>query len=406
MLDPAFWSDFFERTGEMRSPCVWPGQFSGRPASDEGELADILRDARSGLEAGLHMRVFIERAERGEGLERVLRDPPRVGEGLESWSRRLFDGRRFGVVLSNAETVSEPLARRCAHWLAPFLARRGFRFPGVTLSFFIGNYGMTPFGIHHDSHMHLFHGHVGPGTKTMYLWDPDTYKEKWGSAHFCHEPQRMLEHAEALTIEPDTFLYFPGRYYHIGDTPEFSTAVVIVLSDLFKKDLLAQAIARCPIEPDARAAVAPLRLRGNAVTTGLAAADEHTPVDDWLRVAITTLRLRCLSTGAPPRTPRRIAVAEASLRGARLAAVAPFRMLTPDLGDGRMVVFVRGRSLLAPAHPAVRALIEQLNTGAPLSVDEALVRLTTAYSDGEALSFLAELVRDQAVEVVAEEHRS
>jgi len=80
---------------------------------------------------------------------------------------------------------------------------------------FIGNYQQTPFGIHQDpANVFAF---VIEGRRRIYLW-PEEY--------FCDSIDRirnsdfakLQRDATILEAEPFDVLYWPGRYWHVGET--------------------------------------------------------------------------------------------------------------------------------------------------------------------------------------------
>lgn len=292
------WPRFLEATAELRRPIHWPGGLADVPPFDEGMLASVLRAGTRALAAGASLRVFAGGGQREDHRERVLASPPRTGEELEAWLGRLFPDERVGLKLGHLEALDGPIARVAAERLAPLLARVGLPSAGISIGAFIGAYGLTPFGIHHDPLTHVFHAHLR-GCKRIHFWTEDAYRRMRGDLTYCYDvTEAQLETAEhRFELGPASLLYFPGDYYHIAASPSFSVGVVVVLTHHCRRDILRAASAvplREALGASAGAARGPLEQPMECE----AADDEQLTARAWLCRAIEAHRRRLRERGA------------------------------------------------------------------------------------------------------------
>ena len=410
--DQAFWSKLLEDSQGLREPCHYPGFFLDTPALTEEDLADVLRSAATAPD--LMLRTYLDGGNRADAQETVVCDPPGPGETLPRWAQRLFGDRRFGIVINGAERVSEHLARRSAQLLEPFFSVHGMPYGGIDVAFFVGNYGYTPFGIHIDDRTHVLHSHLGPGTKAMSLWEPEVFHAHVGAREDCFDPDPLLAHGKTFQIRPGDLFYLPARYFHVGNTPDFSVALAVSFIELSDRELadlsLAEELERLQVEckerlpwlsadgQDARGAehlaLEPL-LR---TTAGL-------PARAFLRRAALRYRAGLFSNhglrGAPLPRPR----APSDLAGRNLRRVSPFRLSLEEAFDPGAPPTVRARRCRVPfgSLPGAAALVDRVNRlegEAVLSTSDAVAILTggEAAQAELALAVLAELVQTGGLE--------
>lgn len=390
------WSALRPGCDGLRQPVLVQDFFCDPVIRDE-EIGEVLR-GRPPL-----MNVFAEGGESPALLSRVTERPPRPGEGMEAWTQGTFGSAPFGIVLANAEAVCEPLARRFASLLAPMVSANGLRYSGISISLFIGNYGFTPFGIHHDKDMHLLHAHVA-GRKEMYLWDPERYVELNGRPDFCHRPEELVPHADhRFVLEPGSLLYFPGHFYHIGNSPELSIGVAVVLPDISQEGLLGHAFGDAVIdlleELDLPAG-AELELDPSSLERAVASLCQAGTAARWIDETVEGLRLSCLSNAGLGKAPQARKTRSSELEQRSLQRVSPFQMQCQELADHRLAIHVRRTRILTRNVRAVADVVSDFNDGKVLDAEECLQRLEAQLPTRDAQEFLVQLVERRGVDLV------
>ena len=93
---------------------------------------------------------------------------------------------------------------------------------------FIGNYGYTPFGVHDDTD-HSLLWHLGPATKTAYVWPREKYLSLTGNTLSTLNYQSLLSHANRYELSPGDLLFIPCGDYHLLETRDFSVTLGLTL---------------------------------------------------------------------------------------------------------------------------------------------------------------------------------
>ncbi|MEB3282145.1 MAG: hypothetical protein VKK42_24830 [Lyngbya sp.] len=79
---------------------------------------------------------------------------------------------------------------------------------------FLGNYKITPFGVHVDA-ASAFHFPI-IGKKIIRFW-PDSYAQKNPALHHARNYARFLENSSVIKAVPGQAIYWPSNYWHIGE---------------------------------------------------------------------------------------------------------------------------------------------------------------------------------------------
>ncbi|MCX6107374.1 MAG: hypothetical protein NTY08_16235 [Proteobacteria bacterium] len=165
------------------------------------------------------------------------------GEGIEEWSSRVFGSYPFGLIINNCQLFHDPLSRRIATLCDQIYRLVGFPPGGIQAALFIGNYGYTPFGVHRDrDERFIIHAHLGPGTKTMTLWDPKYFRKTTGSTASFFDPDSISASGTHSEFGPGDMYVLPADFYHIGHTNGLSVGLAIAFVGLSNRQLLSRAL--------------------------------------------------------------------------------------------------------------------------------------------------------------------
>lgn len=308
----------------------------------------------------------------------VLGAPPGSGESIEDWSKRVFAGRTFSVMVNAAERWSDTVARAAAEFFAP--ARESFGIPQHTyrVSLFLGDYGFTPSGVHRDigRNERVVHLNLGPGRKAFYSWPVETYRRLTGSLRPSYDPEPLLPHASADTMEPGDALLLNVSRFHVGRSDELAATLGLEMSKMSAADV-AQEAAAAALGELFNGADDPVRAPGfqpepvdytDLGWAGLPASG----LDEWLSgaVAAYTARQRSnlgLSLSPMPRT----GVDPDALAGSTVRLAAPFPLVLRERDD-RCDLYIRGRCVTVPRDDAVIGLVERLGSGGEYAVTDLL----------------------------------
>ncbi len=222
------WSEVWVQTDHMRKPLH---QKSMIPKEDLPFLNNCYKKIFQGFtrqsQEHLGLKVFIDQQRDYEATQAFMKNPPRDEESLEEWGNRVFEGRKFGVVLNDIQNYSPELMEYMARFLQPLLKVAGLPSGGLGLLFFVGNYGFTPFGVHKENtgeEGFLFH--IGPGEKTFYTWKTEDYTRISNGSN-TYPPEELMDTAIPHELKPGDMMCIPSDVYHIGHTGDFSISMVL-----------------------------------------------------------------------------------------------------------------------------------------------------------------------------------
>ncbi|KND54541.1 hypothetical protein BPUN_4423 [Candidatus Paraburkholderia kirkii] len=191
-------------------------------------LFNVMRDQMAFADARL-FRVYLDGNLSAEADDWIRHTEPHRSERLESWLQRSMGYRHFCIIVNHAEKWSDTLACFTAEFVEPIRESLGKNHTNVEISFFIGNYGHTPFGIHlDDPYSSVVHLHLG-ATKTMYLWNDEVFKQSDG-IHHRFDVDNLKMFAESYKIESGDVFVLPPHYWHIGEATDFSVGLAIAIS--------------------------------------------------------------------------------------------------------------------------------------------------------------------------------
>ncbi|MCD4486013.1 hypothetical protein LQR31_16185 [Chromobacterium vaccinii] len=402
----AWWEDFLHESRQLSSPVVFKGALDdGRVAAFRQAVLELLATRAALRERPYGLRVYATgRLLNRDELERFYDCPPLPGESLEAWGGRAFPGMPYGIILNAGEKFHHQLSREIALILAPLFQKVGLPRDGVQFSIFIGDYDKTPLGVHQDLRgENVIHFHVGPGAKTMYLWEPERYRQLTEEEGLAKRDFAALKpYARTFHFEAGDLFFMPEGTFHIGEQSELSIGITVwqythtnqAMAKNLHAFLLKQldgeaddAIVHDPSPPDDARAL-------DAILAKRRLPEEYRgrDYDQLLRLAYLDWR-HCLASNAGYRSPPFPREGKASLApGDRVQAEAPYRMLTRDTTPGRMAVYVRGNKLEMNRHPGLIAMLDQLNQGQACAVAELLGLLDPRWPAKVGLHLLGELL--------------
>ncbi|OIH99667.1 hypothetical protein BIU97_06710 [Curtobacterium sp. MCBA15_009] len=126
-------------------------------------------------------------------------------------------GRHDVCAAFNAVETWSPWARSVLHEeiVAPMVEASGIPPRGLDFYSFIASSGFTPFGVHSDLEP-SFIFHLGPATKSVWVWEPETLGALPGQREVTLDIDRHLASADHhFVLEPGDFLSIPGHHFHV-----------------------------------------------------------------------------------------------------------------------------------------------------------------------------------------------
>jgi hypothetical protein len=232
-----WWNCFLEDTKNMTQPYFYNNVFNNYKELNNGVL-QVIKNLRKDE---YPFRVYIENTQREDYNKIIFENKPKENESIESWSKRIFAFQKFGIILNHGESYVKELSVNILNYLKPLLENVGYPVHGVDFTIFIGNYGWTPLGIHTDNPgENVMHFHLGPGEKTMYIWDTDEFKKLGGKSN-DKRIDKFLPHVKhEMTFGAGGLFFMPWNFHHIGKSDELSVGLSVWLNRPRKDDLVSK----------------------------------------------------------------------------------------------------------------------------------------------------------------------
>jgi 50S ribosomal protein L16 3-hydroxylase len=182
------------------------------------------------------------------GQRQVIADmdehlPNPADASLDGYIARMdkeLNGEPYLLVVEHAQVASRQIWKTSARFLASLYQATGALPGGVDVEVFVGRYPNTMPGIHRER-SGVFVSMV-QGSKDILVWPPDTTGLPLGTARY----QQSTDTARRLRCQPGRLVYWPALHWHVGESPEESTAglhIAVLAEPPTTQDLLAGAMS-------------------------------------------------------------------------------------------------------------------------------------------------------------------
>jgi len=344
--DNRFWEQLLEDTNQFQEAALYLNALH----LDQNYDAIFKRffqkyNSEEGIQELAKIRVYVKGVEKEVALNQLKNNPPENEENLSDWGESLFEGKPWCIVLDKVSGLIDELSLPIAEWTQYLLSKRP---PGslvIEISPYIGRYGYTPFGAHIDvPGISVLHLHLGPNKKEMTIWDADEFRKLTKSdSHVCHDFEPFLSEGKTYSIEAGDIFHLPaGTHYHIGKADEFSIGLTIGLKKETSRSLLQKAMKEH-------------QKSGQE-------ANESDVVESY--------NLKKQSNAGFMKTPLLKVVADSELFGKKVKVNSPFQLILKGRNEGKLEVYVRGRSFTTPNYSEVISCIQLLNQGEAITLTE------------------------------------
>lgn len=394
----AFWANFVKRHWD-RKPLVIKNPFSV-PVSTTEEAFVALRNAADKFEKdGAHVKWRFYKGDEGfmlEGSKLSGYVPSMSDQSLSDYGKRInakLKGECFGLLLPEMQEYHPQFYLRTREFISGLAAQVRLRWrllPGL----FVGNYEQTPFGIHQDP-ANIFDFIIGGG-KRIYLWPEKYFRNSFDRVRNS-DFAKLRRDATILEGEPGDVLYWPGRYWHTGESlGDLSISVSLALIPVQLSDFIVGGInnqigeflyptltrdggfphAASDVEDSPEMIAAAIKRAAKLLKR---AHDDS----DFIQ-ALQVTWLDYMTSGGSDPVPPPLPLAE--LDDDRLIGGIPEIPIVWILSSNQIVCSANGNSILLPAAPAIIGLLTELNGGATLKVRD-LIKKYTGVSRRDGVQF-------------------
>ncbi len=224
-----FWSQFAREHWEKK-PALLRRPFD-RPLIAPAEMFQAALDAckcyRSDPES-VPLSFYIEHERKTASIDEYL--PVAADEDLEGYASRIsgrLRGQRFALIIEHIQAHAPEIWERFRHFLRGLDGAVPVAGVNRKATVFIGDYGMTPSGLHVGTSGNF--KFVVSGRKRVRLWPNEFFRGRKGVNH-TKRIEPFLGDATTIEGEPGDVIYWPSDQWHVGEAiggPAVSVSLAI-----------------------------------------------------------------------------------------------------------------------------------------------------------------------------------
>jgi len=217
-----------ELSDGFRSPYILQNAFNETQINEDA-VKDILNECSKTNFESIKQRVYINDRKSKEFSIKVHQNSVKQNETINEWSLRVFGENKFGIIINNADKYNSDLKNKFKKVLDKLILINGLPSGGFSMAIFIGNYPISPIGIHIDKNLsNVLHFHLGPNDKEMILWDKVTYKKLIGHELESYDPYLYKEFGQTFTLTKNCIFNLPANdFFHVGCNSGLSIGITI-----------------------------------------------------------------------------------------------------------------------------------------------------------------------------------
>jgi hypothetical protein len=422
-IDKAWWQNVLTNTANLREPIVLPNVFEDEVETLSNLSVDIFRKLAlaRGTERGFRVWVgdengVIAAEPTKEYDDRLCNNPPLAGESISEWGKRIFGDRKFGIIMNDGQLYSAEMNQKIALKIQPLLELIGMPLTGVSTTYFVGNYGYTPLGIHQDLiGEDVFHFHLGPGPKVMYTWDEELYQSISGVSNNRTNIEELLPAANKYPFGAGDIFYMPWDKYHVGYSDEISLGLTMWINNptpaAFVRKLARSVLGeitpikdreimlKSVLSPDSGIPGDPKLFEELAPYFHIDETMADLSLQDFMHLAIESYRMGLLSNAGFVLLQAPEPLEVDTLAGQTVQLVQPFKIYH-FVQKTKLFFFVRGYRLSIAYHSALPGLLERLNTGEAVAVDNLIEPLLNDWTEEVAHYVISLLLSHRGIELM------
>lgn len=213
VLDGLDWDHFIESYWDRR-PVLFKG-VSPAPFTEDAVLASAIRSQHGMSEDAMSpgTRLTIEQWQQTAHRGLVPTGQDKSFAGYEQRMATRLGGRRYALLINGMHAYDRSLWDQERRFFRPLWEHVGLPLAGAITMLFHGTYEHSPVGVHRDRFASFVYGLRG--RKRMRFWSQRPWQQ---SVTTVVDYAEYLRDSFAAEIEPGDLLYWPVRYYHVGET--------------------------------------------------------------------------------------------------------------------------------------------------------------------------------------------
>jgi hypothetical protein len=403
-------SDFLSLSENMSKTCVISDFISEDVAFYQSHVMKVM-ECVCNKDIYTQFRVWIGSQESKTYHEKVKSTTPLFNENITAWSERVFGDQKFGMIINNIEAFSPELNKKILHVLDPVIQTTKIPSGGFDMALFVGNYGWTPIGIHKDLNGgKVIHFHFGPGPKTIYQWDDDTYNMLHGQDPETKDIEQWIKHAKAYHFKAGDLYFMNEEMWHIGYSKELSVGLTFWFNHYDRKELFKRLtfyLREKLLEGKEERLPAFSQVETDLNTCDFPISSNNPfkeQIERFFQYLYEDYKLEMLSNGGFYTPPSKRTAPDLTM-DTIVQCVHPYKISYRKNTDELLDLFIRGYKTTVLNHPLLPSVIEQLNTQETFLIKDVAEPLTEEWGDDIILYIFTLLYVHEGIDVVGHTER-
>ena len=400
------WDQLIHTTKQLTKPNAHKGLLTDQDISElKTALIRIINRFFDKGEIHKGLKIYVEGELKNVYADKMSQIKPSEIDGLQEWGKKVFEDQKYGVVFNSLESYDNNIVEQMCRITSPLIDQVGLPLGGLSFLFFMGNYGFTPFGIHKEAKGEEgFLFHLGPGNKDFYTWDNEELNQVEHNTVVFTDIEAMIPSSTGYQLSPGSVMYIPDQVFHIAKTEDFSISVVMDFINP-SRDYLVKMLAKEVIEIEGPENVSTPYLKPYSIKSDHLKSStflDESSIYSKFEIALQRKIMKLKSNGGVLKPSIPLNKARLPNDDCKIKGKLVFPLILTSVDSDRSMIYARGNEISVSNNSRLPAILSRLNAGLDIEINLLKEELIEEWELSQVFSFIFELIRYEAVEVINE----
>jgi hypothetical protein len=225
-----FWNEITQKSENFNKPVS--GYNSCLLPVDREAVFSILKNIYldSNISKSSYLRFYQDGKEDFDAVREFLKSTESYSD-IDTMLNDYSKNNSFGLIINGSLRWQPKLVEQISDFLTPIYKGLGKHEIGFDLTFFIGNYGYTPFGVHLDDKNHrTIITNLGPNSKKMLMWNLEDVRSQYGEVTNISDVDSVVAPPKIYDLKQNDYVLIPSHeYYHVGLAEDISITAALII---------------------------------------------------------------------------------------------------------------------------------------------------------------------------------